>query len=101
MAQLKRGARTALDQLLAAIAEADEQRRLALRVAITNPRYNQDKLIEQGGVLDRLRILVANLEPLLERNERAEPDILQRLEELERRMHDIETQRVIPFRKEA
>jgi uncharacterized protein Yka (UPF0111/DUF47 family) len=96
MPQLRRGARVALEEIAAVLTEIDEQRQLAHRVAVSNPHYSRDKLLEQAGAIERLRNLLRELEPMLERQA---PAYDKRLDELERRIDRLEGERYHPLHR--
>lgn len=87
MPQLTKGARRILEDVAATMAAIEEARQQGHKLAIYNPRYAQERLAEIGGLTERLRYQLRELEPLLERQA---PQYDKRLEDLERRVERLE-----------
>ena len=96
MPQKTKGGRRFVEDFSEALDAIEAASREGEKLAIYNPQFSQRQHIKIRGLAERLRYILREAEPLLERQA---PQYEQRLAELEERVKQLEEGRVIPFRK--
>ena len=103
MPQKTKGGRRFIEDFSEALDAIEAASREGEKLAIYNPQFSQRQHIKIRGLAERLRYILREAEPLLERQA---PQYEQRLGELEQQVAElaqwrerVEAERVIPFRK--
>jgi hypothetical protein len=99
MAQLTKGARAALEAIADDLADLRDRANLISARVKSNPDFARDKASQQLDYIAHIeRVLRDEIAPLLQRQA---PSIEQRLDEMERRLRQLEDGRIVVLRKEA